>query len=100
VTVFRSRLGGEGNAEYAEVAEEMERAARASPGFVDFKRFDADDGERVSLITFATIEDQHAWRDDLGHRHAQQRGRDVFYASYSIQVGECTHVSQWANGES
>ncbi len=95
VTVFRSRLRPDANPAYGEVAEAMEAAARKTPGFVDFKVFTAPDGERVSLITFATAEAQRAWRDDPRHRAAQKRGRDEFYQEYSIQVTDCLHVRKW-----
>jgi heme-degrading monooxygenase HmoA len=98
VTVFRSRRRGENEPAYRRLAEEMESAARAMPGFVDFKSFAADDGERVSLITFATPAHHEAWRDDQRHRRAQQQGRDDFYLEYSVQVGACTHVSSWERG--
>ncbi|HEV3226262.1 MAG TPA: antibiotic biosynthesis monooxygenase [Acidimicrobiales bacterium] len=87
VTVFRSRLR-ERPEGYDETAGEMERAARAMPGFVDFKSFHAEDGERVSIVVFESIEAQRAWRDDARHRAAQQRGRDEWYAEYRIQVCE------------
>jgi heme-degrading monooxygenase HmoA len=76
----------------------MEAAARDMPGFVDFKTFEAEDGEKVSLVTFASAEDHRAWRDDPRHRAAQQQGRDQFYERYSVQVGECVHVSTWTGG--
>ncbi len=46
------------------------------PGFVEFKQFVADDGERVTLVTFDSAEHEAAWRDDVEHRAAQQEGRD------------------------
>ena len=88
VTVFRSRLRADAGDEYARTADEMERLAREVPGFVDFKQFAADDGERVSLITFASREAHDAWRDDPRHRAAQRRGREQWYAEYRIQVCE------------
>jgi heme-degrading monooxygenase HmoA len=96
MTVFRSRRRDSVEAAYLEVAEEMESAARATAGFVDFKSFVAEDGERVSLVTFDSLAAHQAWRDDPRHRQAQQRGRDEFYLEYSIQVGLCDHTSQWA----
>ena len=96
VTIFRSRLRPDAEAAYVEMAEQMEAAARAMPGFVDFKVFIAEDGERVSLITFDSPATQQAWRDDPRHRLAQQQGRTDFYLEYSIQVGPCGYVSQWA----
>jgi heme-degrading monooxygenase HmoA len=98
VTVFRSRRRSEAEAEYQALSAEMLAAARAVPGFVDFKTFTADDGERVSLVTFADPDSHRAWRDDPRHRRAQQLGRGEFYLEYSIQVGECTHVSRWSRG--
>jgi heme-degrading monooxygenase HmoA len=92
VTVFRSRLRADAAAGYAHTAKEMERLARQMPGFVDFKAFVADDGERVSLITFASRAAHNAWRDDPRHRDAQQRGRARWYAEYRIQV--CELVSE------
>lgn len=88
VTVFRSRLRPESVSEYHETAERILELARTMPGFVDFKSFEADDGERVSVVTFATAETHRAWRDHPEHRAAQQMGRDRFYASYDISVGE------------
>ena len=95
MTVFRSRRRAVGQVEYLELVAAMEDAARRMPGFVDFKAFTAEDGERVSLVTFASAEDYQAWRDDPRHRAAQQRGRDRFYLEYSVQVGECTHATRW-----
>jgi heme-degrading monooxygenase HmoA len=85
VTVFRSRLrdGADG---YDQTADAMEARARRAPGFVDFKTFVAADGERVSIIVFATPEAHDAWRRDAEHRDAQRRGRDDWYAEYLIQV--------------
>ena len=100
VTVFRSRLRPDANPAYGELAAEMEAIARQAPGFVDFKAFTAPDGERVSLITFATVEAQRAWREDPRHREAQRRGREDFYQEYSIQVTDCVRVRQWESDSS
>jgi heme-degrading monooxygenase HmoA len=91
VTVFRSRLRAEHDG-YEAKAAEMEAAARAMPGFVDFKTFAADDGERVSLIVFDSPESHAAWRDDPRHRGAQRLGRSDWYAEYLIQI--CTLVDE------
>jgi heme-degrading monooxygenase HmoA len=86
VTTFRSRLRADAADGFARTAAEMERHAREMPGFVDFKEFVADDGERVSIIVFASREAHDAWRDDPRHRAAQARGRADWYSEYSIQV--------------
>ncbi len=88
VTIFRSRVREEARAEYGPVAEQMEQLASSMPGFVSFKSFAADDGERVSIIEFRSEKDQRAWREHAEHRIAQAAGRDRFYSAYKIQV--CT----------
>ncbi|HEY5023718.1 MAG TPA: antibiotic biosynthesis monooxygenase [Acidimicrobiales bacterium] len=88
VTVFRSRLRPESVDEYHHTAQRILDLARTMPGFVEFKAFEADDGERVSIVTFESRETHRAWRDHPEHRDAQQMGRDRFYSSYDISVCE------------
>ena len=95
VTVFRSRRRTDTAEAYLRLAGEIEAHARSTPGFVDFKTFAAEDGERVSLVTFASSEAHRTWRDDPRHRQAQRQGREEFYEDYSIQVSNCVHVHQW-----
>jgi len=95
VTVFRSRRRPGSEEAYATTAAAMEEAARAVPGFVDFATFTGADGDRVSLVTFASPEAHAAWRDDPRHRAAQARGRDEFYEWYSVQVATCSGATRW-----
>lgn len=96
VTIFRSRLRDDAGDDYREMAAEMLAAAQAMPGFVDFKGFTADDGERVSVIVFDSAEHHDAWRNDARHRRAQQAGRDRFYGEFSITVAQCTRAYDWS----
>jgi len=87
VGIFRSRLRGDARG-YATTAERMEELAAAQPGFLGIKTFGAEDGERVSLFAFESLAALEAWRDHPEHREAQRRGREEFYAAYSLQVCE------------
>ena len=91
VTIFRSRLRPEHQAEYGEWAERIHGLATAMPGFVSIKTFTAEDGERVSVVEFASEETHRAWREHPEHRVAQALGRQKFYAEYRIQV--CREVT-------
>lgn len=101
VTVFRSRLrpdantpddAADGGPTYTELAAEILAIARSMPGYVEYKVFTAEDGERVALVTFDSPASQKAWREHPRHQAAQRRGRDRYYAEYSIQVSDCTAV--------
>ena len=53
ITIFRNRLRPDGIDEYGETAAAMSALARTMPGYVDHKSFTAEDGERVTVVTFA-----------------------------------------------
>jgi heme-degrading monooxygenase HmoA len=74
--------------EYSKLAGEMLALAETMPGFIAFKTFAAEDGERVSIVEFADHKSHHAWRKHPRHLEAQRLGRDKFYNEFRIQV--CT----------
>lgn len=95
VTVFRNRLDPDGLTGYGPRADEMEALARSMPGFVDVKSFVADDGERVTISTFADAASVRAWREQADHRLAQAEGRSTYYREYSIQVCETVRAGEF-----
>ncbi len=88
LTIFRSRLRPEHEKEYHEWADRTEALARTMPGFVSIKTFYARDGERVSIVEFASKETHEAWRSHPEHKEAQRLGREKFYSEFKIQVLE------------
>ena len=97
--VFRSRLREEAGADYAETADAMLARARSMPGFVEFRHFHADDGERLALIYWESAETLRAWAEDAEHAAAQRRGRERWYGAYSIDVAEVVRSSRFARGD-
>ncbi len=99
VTIFRSRTAaGAYDAGYEERAAAMEARARALPGFIEFKSYVAEDGEKVSVTVFASRAEHEAWAKDVEHRAAQNLGRQSFYDEYRITVGEVTSERSWPRG--
>jgi len=95
VVVFRSRLSAEAGADYSDMAAEMLATAREMPGFVEFKSFKADDGERVSLVYWQDQETMAAWRSHPRHRIAQGSGRGKWYSEYRIEVAEVVRENRF-----
>ena len=89
IVVFRSRFkaGADLNA-YRVLSAEMREIVATQPGFVSIDSYESDDGSRVSLECFETEDDVRAWRMHPAHRVAQRRGRNEFYAWYSVHVTE------------
>jgi len=94
VTVFRSRLRADADA-YAEHSARMSERARTMPGYVEHKSFTAEDGERVTLVTFADRASHDAWARDPEHREAQRAGVADYYEEYAITVAEVDRASAW-----
>jgi heme-degrading monooxygenase HmoA len=92
VTVFRSRLKPESQDEYMATATRMSELARTMPGYISHKGFVAPDGERVTIVEFATEEGMRAWGSHPEHVAAKGKGRTTFYSEYRIQV--CTVVRE------
>jgi len=95
LTVFRSRLQDGDRAEFDALAARMHDLAQAMPGFVEYKTFTAEDGERVSIIVFDSLEHQTAWRQHPEHALAQRRGREHFYATYELNVCQVVRQSRF-----
>jgi heme-degrading monooxygenase HmoA len=96
VTVFRSRLRPENQAAYADEAERIHALATQMPGLVDVKGFTADDGERLTVVTFADQATHDAWRRQSDHVGAQVRGRNEFYSEFSLQVCSTVRVRSFS----
>ena len=93
LTIFRSRLRPGVEPEYRRVAERMDALAAQMPGFLGIKTFVAGDGERVSIVEFASAAEALAWRNHPEHREAQRLGREEFYAAYDVIV--CTPLRRY-----
>lgn len=93
VTVFRSRLRADANPRYSEHAAQMSELAQTMPGYVEHKTFTAEDGERVTLVTFENQTDQEVWRLQPDHAEAQRAGVASYYEAYSLQVATVEKVS-------
>jgi heme-degrading monooxygenase HmoA len=86
ITIFRSRLRPENEKAYQKMASRMHELAQKMPGFISIKTFNAEDGERVSIVEFASEETHNAWRRHPEHMEAQRLGRELFYSEFKLQV--------------
>ncbi|MFL6300702.1 MAG: antibiotic biosynthesis monooxygenase family protein [Terriglobales bacterium] len=99
VILFRSKLTSSIDG-YEELAEEMVELGKAMPGFVEFKSFKAEDGERLSVAWWKDQETLAAWRTNTRHQFAQQMGRERFYEYFNIEVAEIVRSKQFRRGDS
>lgn len=100
LVLFRSRLRSGAGPDYTAMADEMLALARSMPGFVDFRAYEADDGERLALIWWQDEPSLRAWREHPDHREAQRLGREQWYASYELEVATIERSSHFPSSDS
>ena len=98
ITVFRSRLRPESVEAYADWAARMGKLAQSMPGYLSHKVFIAEDGERVTLVEFESEQAQKVWSTHPEHLKAKGKGRESFYAEYSLQVCNVIREARFAAG--
>jgi len=98
--LFRSHLRADAGPGYQDMAAEMLETAKSMPGFIDYKRFTADDGERLTLVRWQDEETLRGWREHERHRLAQRLGREQWYSDYHIEVAEVVRDRAWVRRES
>ena len=85
LVVFRNRKrDGIDVAAYDAEAVRMEAMARAQSGFLSFKTYRADDGEVIALSEWEDEASARAWGREAEHRATQRKGREDWYASYTL----------------
>lgn len=85
LVVFRSRKRSEIDAAaYAAEGERMQQLARAQPGYLSFKSYQAQDGEYVDLSEWTDEESARNWGRNIEHLQAQARGRSAYYENYTL----------------
>src|SRR3954465_2803632 len=92
---FRSKLTPQAGKDYEEMAAEMERLARAHPGFVDVRAYTAEDGERLTLVWWENADTLRQWAEIVRHLVAQRMGRARWYEDYKSEVAEVVRVSNF-----
>ena len=96
LVVFRNRKRADiDHAAYAAEAERMEQMARDQPGFLSFKSYTADDGEVITLSEWASEEAARGWGRVAEHRAAQLRGREAYYADYTLFACENPRIHRF-----
>ena len=95
IVLFRSRLTPVAGEDYHQMSAEMVDTARGMPGFVDVKSFQAEDGERLTVVWWRDEETMRAWREHPRHREAQRLGRERWYQQFRLEVAEVIRTTEF-----
>ena len=93
LVVFKHRpKAGVSLQEDEQFMKELYVLAKQISGFISVSGYTAENGDRVHLEYFTTLEALEQWRNLPEHAKVSQVGCERFYESYTAQV--CTLVSQ------
>lgn len=73
---------------YDATAALMAESAAAQPGFLGMESVRGADGLGVTVCYWENEAAIAAWRDDVGHRAAQQMGKAQWYAGYELRIAK------------
>jgi heme-degrading monooxygenase HmoA len=82
--VIFTSLRTEGDDGYGAMAEAMERLAQRQPGFLGIES--ARDGLGISVSYWRDLDSIAAWKADVRHLAAQEKGRADWYERYQVRV--------------
>ncbi|MDQ8705904.1 antibiotic biosynthesis monooxygenase [Streptomyces sp. LHD-70] len=86
--VIFTSLRTAGDRGYGETAGRMEELVREVPGFLGVESARTPGGLGITVGYFESEDAIAAWRSQVEHRAAQERGRDQWYESYSVHVSK------------
>lgn len=82
--VIFTSLRTEGDHGYGVMADLMVKLAAEQPGYLGIESARADIGVTVSY--WESLEAIKAWKENLQHAVAQQRGKDTWYSEYCTRI--------------
>ena len=98
LVVFRNRKRADiDQAAYEADAAHMLAVAQDQPGFLSFKSYVSDDGEVVALSEWQDEASVRQWGQQIEHLAVQARGRDVYYADYTLFACASPRIHHFAN---
>lgn len=100
LVVFRNRKRPALDAAaYAADAAAMEALARTQPGYRAFKSYAAEDGEVVAISEWDDEAAARAWGRLAEHRAVQRKGRQAYYAEYTLFACADPRIHRFAASE-
>jgi len=84
--IFSSVRTSGADDEYAAAAARMEELAAEQPGYLGIESARGVDGFGLTVSYWRTADDARAWKRVAEHREAQRRGREEWYATWTVRI--------------
>jgi len=96
--IFVSQETGADLTGYAAAAGEMAALAERQPGYLGVDSTRGADGLGITVSYWADEDAARAWKANAEHAAIRDRGRERWYAWYSLHVAAVGRSYDWARG--
>jgi heme-degrading monooxygenase HmoA len=86
-------LRTEGDNGYEVMAELMANLVQEREGYLGIES--ARSGLGITVSYWKSLESIRAWKADLQHLVAQQRGREAWYNQYAVRIAKVERAYEW-----
>jgi len=93
--IFCAQLSGKDKAGYAMAADTMAKLASKQPGYLDMVNARNPDGFGITVSYWTNETAAKNWRDNEQHRIIRDKGRALWYNSYTLTVTDVIRGYHW-----
>lgn len=93
--VFSSRRRGDDRDGYAETSARMVELVSQQPGFLGVESTRGADGFGITVAYFESEEAILAWRRNVEHTAARERGRAEWYEHFELRIARVERAYGW-----
>mgnify|MGYP003878718729 CR=1 FL=1 len=86
--IFTNVLRGSGHPDYEKTAIRMVELAEQQDGFLGIESTRDEQGHGITVSYWASEEALLAWKMNVEHTAARERGRNDFYQKYQLRVAK------------
>lgn len=88
--IFEVEINSGGKESYLAIAARLKEILVKMPGFISIERFESlvKEGKLLSLSFWENMDSIDAWKTNLEHIQAQQKGRESIFKDYRIRVAK------------
>lgn len=84
--IFTSIRNEETDQTYNQMAQAMSALAEQQPGFLGVESARNSDGLGITVSYWDSLDAIKFWRNNSAHQVAQQKGREIWYGSYTARI--------------
>ncbi|HSI57867.1 MAG TPA: antibiotic biosynthesis monooxygenase [Ideonella sp.] len=93
--IFTSQRSEADEAGYGAMAERMAELAAQQPGYLGVESARGGDGLGITVSYWRSLADIAAWRREIEHTAARDRGRAQWYRHYELRVAKVERAYGW-----